>query len=144
MKAYYIARNGGSFGPYAKDQLLSMWRTGQVMPSDQACLNGEDDWVPVESLVGWWLQSDAPKPKQQKRAKKTGKRKDTAGGILVFLIGLACGAAGLFVNILLLPVGIVLVLVGLFSQTTVWKCANCGSGTVKSAKECAGCGASFQ
>ena len=47
---FYISANGESLGPYAKDQLRSMWSAGQVTADTMVCAEGSQEWKGIEEL----------------------------------------------------------------------------------------------
>jgi hypothetical protein len=58
MNLYWLSRDGGpTEGPFAEDQLLSMWRAGSITVGAMVCLEGTDDWVPVVDEIRTLEQS---------------------------------------------------------------------------------------
>lgn len=47
---YRIARAGQVFGPYSEADVIRYLATGNIVPSDLAQVEGNEDWVPVEQL----------------------------------------------------------------------------------------------
>src|SRR5262249_54482695 len=49
---WFIARDGPSHGPVRWDELLELFRAGQVSATDFVWREGLDDWVGLGTLVG--------------------------------------------------------------------------------------------
>lgn len=49
---YYVQRNGQTFGPYLRKEMIEYLRTGQYTVNDLACETGMTTWVSLGSLVG--------------------------------------------------------------------------------------------
>ena len=50
MSEYWVARNGERYGPYSLEQLTEYYKSGQVLPSDQVCRPGSQEWVIASSM----------------------------------------------------------------------------------------------
>ena len=48
---YLIAREGEQSGPYTLDQIRQMQADGQLLPSDIAWTDGQEDWLPISQIV---------------------------------------------------------------------------------------------
>jgi TM2 domain-containing membrane protein YozV len=51
MNAYYIAEGEQVTGPFVEDQLMNMWRLGQITANAQVCLEGTEEWVPIRTEI---------------------------------------------------------------------------------------------
>ena len=50
MSEYWVARSGERYGPYTKDQLVEYYNSGQVLPTDQVCRPGSEEWVVASTM----------------------------------------------------------------------------------------------
>ncbi|MAT80682.1 MAG: hypothetical protein CMJ29_03425 [Phycisphaerae bacterium] len=50
MSEFWVARNGERYGPYTQEQLVEYYQSGQVLPSDQVCRPGSQEWVIASSM----------------------------------------------------------------------------------------------
>lgn len=50
MSEYWVARDGERYGPYTHDQLVEYYKSGQVLPTDQVCRPGTQEWVIASSM----------------------------------------------------------------------------------------------
>lgn len=48
----FISREGQQFGPYPEADARQMMASGQLLPGDLAVREGEQNWVPLEQLLG--------------------------------------------------------------------------------------------
>lgn len=48
---YYISDGSEPRGPYAKDQLRSMWNSGQITATTLFCVQGSEEWKSIEELT---------------------------------------------------------------------------------------------
>jgi hypothetical protein len=48
---YYVSDGGEPRGPYAKDQLRSMWSAGQISATTLFCAQGSEEWKSIEELA---------------------------------------------------------------------------------------------
>ena len=48
---YWIYQAGQQSGPYSKEQLLEMWRSGTVNAETVYCVEGASEWKPIMELV---------------------------------------------------------------------------------------------
>lgn len=44
MNMYYIAKDQEVTGPFAEDQLIAMWRSGQISADSHVCPQGTQNW----------------------------------------------------------------------------------------------------
>ena len=52
MNLYWLSRDGGAAeGPFAEEQLLTMWQTGQVSAGALVTMNGEEEWQPITEII---------------------------------------------------------------------------------------------
>lgn len=109
---FFISDGGEVRGPYAKDQLRSMWGAGQITAAAMVCAEGSQEWQNVEALQ---LSAGAvPPPIPAQVATVVETKGSGAGavavGVVLCLIGvvLACipNLAGF---------GVVLLLAGFFT-----------------------------
>lgn len=49
--AYYIAEGEKVTGPFLEEQLLNMWRFGQITANAQVQMEGSDEWVPIRAEI---------------------------------------------------------------------------------------------
>lgn len=62
--AYYLARDGQTYGPYSTTALAEMIQAGNVAGTDQVCETGSEEWQPVEQVFGMAPEPAAPPPTQ--------------------------------------------------------------------------------
>ena len=74
---YLIAREGEQSGPYTLEQIRQMQTDGQLLPSDIAWTEGQDDWLPISQIV----DVAAPPPPPQAPATPKSKR-----GVVVWIV----------------------------------------------------------
>jgi len=75
---YFIAREGEQTGPYTLDQMQQMKGADQLLPTDMAWTEGQEDWLPLSQIVGDTSPTpppatSLPPPPPATKAKETGK-----------------------------------------------------------------------
>jgi hypothetical protein len=58
---FYLWLNGKAEGPFTLDQLRGMWKIGRVNALTQVCIEGDQEWTPLE----WMEEQLNPKPVYQ-------------------------------------------------------------------------------
>lgn len=56
----YIHRDGQDLGPYSPEQVNQMLATGELAATDQAWHEGQEEWLPLNSIAGVALASSHP------------------------------------------------------------------------------------
>lgn len=75
---YLIAREGEQSGPYTLEQIRQMQADGQLLPSDIAWTEGQEDWLPISQIVD---VAAPPPPPPQASATPKSKR-----GVVVWIV----------------------------------------------------------
>ena len=75
---YLIAREGEQSGPYTLEQIRQMQTDGQLLPSDIAWTEGQEDWLPISQIVD---VAAPPPPPPQAPATPKSKR-----GVVVWIV----------------------------------------------------------
>jgi hypothetical protein len=93
MNAYYIAEGEQVTGPFVEDQLMNMWRLGQITANAQVCLEGTEEWVPIRTEINT-IEAFRPKITRDMRgvysteqAVKPSKSEGTAALLTLLLVG---------------------------------------------------------
>ena len=58
MSEYWVARDGERYGPYTHDKLVEYYKSGEILPTDQVCRPGTQEWVVASSMSE--LSDNAP------------------------------------------------------------------------------------
>jgi len=58
----YISRDGEKKGPYSIEDVNSYLKDGTLLPSDMACQEGMDEWVPVSQIPGVGMPESSATP----------------------------------------------------------------------------------
>ena len=72
-KQYLLVRDGEQAGPYTLEQIQQMQEADQLLPSDMAWTEGQEDWLPLSLFVGDTPPSPPPPPTPIPEAKKISK-----------------------------------------------------------------------
>ena len=52
----YISRDGEQNGPYSIEDVNAYLKDGALLPTDLACQEGMDEWVPISQIPGVTMQ----------------------------------------------------------------------------------------
>ena len=146
MHNYYLSRKGERLGPFAEDQILMMWKNGDILPSDQACMRAEeqvlevdvwkedDIWVSAVDLVEHLEDRYGAVETHLKRTLPWHRR-----GMTYLVLGSILVMVGIFYHLLIVPLGLLLIVYSFVVDRAVWVCELCGAQVGKRAKVCPGC-----
>jgi TM2 domain-containing membrane protein YozV len=97
MANWYLFRDNQTHGPYAEEQIREWIRTGQVLPADKLCREGDQNWSSADMLpefAGEAAKAPPPSPGAWRYAMSTAElsrdpaAKDRAtAGVLAILLG---------------------------------------------------------
>ncbi len=72
----YVLKNGETLGPLEMEEARQLLATGKLLPTDSACHEGANEWVPLSSLAGI---ASSPKSKPTLTPKLKGPAPEVAG-----------------------------------------------------------------
>ncbi len=109
---FFISDGGEVRGPYAKDQLRSMWGAGQITAAAMACAEGSQEWKGIQELQ---LTAGATPPPIPAEAAKIVETKGSGAGAVA--IGFVLCAVGVVLACIpnLAGFGVLLLLAGFFT-----------------------------
>jgi hypothetical protein len=109
---FFISDGGEMRGPYAKDQLRSMWGAGQITAAAMACAEGSQEWKGIQELQ---LMAGATPPPIPAEAAKIVETKGSGAGAVA--IGSVLCAVGVVLACIpnLAGFGVLLLLAGFFT-----------------------------